>query len=78
MPEVPERLRDKRFRFVKIQKKKKGPFEKGWQDYNNYKWNEEKFKKWDGNYGVVCGFGNLTVIDADNEVTEKAVEENLP
>jgi len=78
MPEVPERLQDKRFRFVKIQKKKKGPFEKGWQDYNNYKWNEEEFKEWDGNYGVVCGFGDLTVIDADSEVTEKAVEENLP
>lgn len=78
MPEVPERLQDKRFRFVKIQKKKKGPFEKGWQDYNNYKWNEEEFKEWDGNYGVVCGFGDLTVIDADTEKVEERIEENLP
>ncbi|MFB6089031.1 MAG: phage/plasmid primase, P4 family [Candidatus Aenigmatarchaeota archaeon] len=75
---IPKKLRKEDFRFVKIQKGKKGPFEKRWQKDNNYRYNDAEFQEWDGNYGVVCGFGDLTVIDADNEITEEKVENHLP
>jgi len=31
-----------------------------------------------GDYGVVCGCGNLAVIDADKQEVADAVTENLP
>lgn len=81
MTTIPKQLRNTHFRFVKIQKGKKGPFEKKWQKTGNYKYNEKEFQNWikkGNNYGVVCGFGDLVVIDCDKEKVERKVEETLP
>lgn len=76
MVELPEQLNAQGMRFVKIKEGEKAPFEKNWQSETNYDYND--IMKWNGNYGVVCGYGDLVVIDGDNEITERAVEKNLP
>lgn len=75
---IPPQLQKKEFRFVKIKKGQKGPFERDWPNTANYKWNDPKFKKWAENYGVVCGYGDLVVIDADKKEIEKVVRKRLP
>lgn len=81
MVKIPQRLREKDFRFVKIKEKEKAPFEEDWTGKNNYKHNKEDFEKHlkgGGNYGVACGHGDLVVIDCDEEEVEEAVKEHLP
>jgi len=78
---IPKPLRKETFRFVKIPQGKKGPFEKKWQSENNYSWNSTEIQKHlssGGNYGVVCGYGDLTVIDADTKEVAESVVKNLP
>jgi len=78
---IPSPLKKEEFRFVKIPRGKKSPFEKKWQSENNYPWNSTELQMHlsnGGNYGVVCGFGGLTVIDADTKEVAKSVTENLP
>lgn len=78
---IPKRLQKEEFRFVLIQRGEKYPFEKSWQSENNYSWDSTKLQKHlsgDGNYGVVCGYGNLTVIDADTKEVTKLVSRELP
>ena len=63
---MPHQLKRESFRFVKIKKRSKKPFEQDWQISNNYSYSEIRF--WvenKENYGVVCGYGNLAVIDID-------------
>ena len=43
---IPGQLQNNQFRFVKIRKGEKGPFEKEWQKTKNYKW--DKCWKFDG------------------------------
>jgi len=69
MVEIPNQLKDKRFRFVKVQEKRKRPYEDGWQDYNNYKFDEEEFREYlkeARSYGILCTNG-LAIIDVDNK-----------
>lgn len=56
----------------------KAPFEKDWTN-KPYRWEEiqEHIKK-EINYGVLCGYGNLAVIDSDNIELQKHVEATLP
>jgi len=78
---IPSSLKKKEFRFVKIPRGKKSPFEKKWQSENNYPWNSTKLQEHlssGGNYGVVCGYGNLTVVDADTKEVAKLVMKKLP
>lgn len=81
MNKIPKQLQNEKFRFVKIEKGKKAPFEKEWTNKNNYKFNDESFEKHlknGGNYGVLCGEGNLVVLDCDKDKVKKAVENHLP
>lgn len=81
MPEIPKPLQREEFRFTLIPRGEKRPYEKNWQKKNNYKYDDEALQKHiedGGNYGVVCGHGDLTVIDADSDEIRKAVTENLP
>ena len=78
---IPQQLQNTNFRFIKIQQRKKNPFEKKWQNENNYTWNNPEFQQHinnGGNYGVVCGYGNLVVIDADKPKIIETIENNLP
>lgn len=79
--QIPTRLMRPEFRFVPIEKCKKYPYEKNWSDENNYPYNHPKIKdhlEKGGNYGVVCGYGDLVVIDQDMEELKKAVDRDLP
>ena len=81
MTNIPIQLRKEDFRFVLIRKGEKAPFERAWQKTSNYRYDDPKLLRHlvqGGNYGVLCGAGNLTVIDADREEIASAVEKELP
>lgn len=76
---LPEQFWNDEFRFLKIRPKGKEPAvgSGGWQN-KNFKWNDEEFMNHvanGGNYGVIGGYGNLVLIDADsleiNEICKK-------
>lgn len=76
LKEIPEQL--KQLKFCRIKYKRKNPFEKDWTN-KPYSYKEiNKFK--DENYGVICGYENLAVIDVEvgNENVVAAIEDNLP
>jgi P4 family phage/plasmid primase-like protien len=62
---IPEQLKE--CRFVKILFDSKKPVEENWPDKNNYAYDSPELKEWttNGNYGVLCGTNNLTVVDID-------------
>lgn len=65
---IPDQLQKEEFRFIKIRKQQKRPFEKSWQKDNNYQHDNKLIQshiKLGGNYGVLTGKGNLIVIDFD-------------
>jgi len=78
---IPEQFWNDDFRFLKIKPKEKKPTNdsSGWQK-NNFRWNDTEFMNHvanGGNYGIIGGFGNLILIDADSlEVNE--ICKNLP
>ena len=66
----------KHFKFCRIKDKSKAPFELDWVN-KLYSYEEiSKFKN--ENYGVLCGYNNLAVIDCDKEALSVAVENMLP
>lgn len=72
---IPKQLQ--RFKFCRIKKGKKKPFEKDWTN-KSYSYKEIKPFLPKENYGVLCGYENLAVIDADNEDLQVAIENMLP
>jgi len=80
--EIPEQLKKEgEFRFILIKTKEKIPIEKNWQQLNNYAWDDPKLQEHlqkGGNYGVLCGKGNLIVIDFDDKKTQEELEPKLP
>lgn len=78
---LPEKLRDDKFRFIKIKKGDKRPIEVDWTNKNNYAFDNPIFVQWleeGNNYGVVGGFGNLTIIDFDESSFQEKMEKLLP
>lgn len=75
--EIPEQLKNINLRFCKIQRGKKNPYEKDW---TNKEYNYEDITPFleTEQYGVVCGKGNLIVIDADRKELQEAIINNLP
>lgn len=72
MAAIPEQLRIPAFRFCLIRGGDKRPFEPGWQK-EGYVFDDPKLVNHSGNYGVVCGFGGLVVLDVDEPVRIKAL-----
>ena len=72
---IPKQLQKEDFRFILLKKKSKSPIEAKWESENNYKFDNPKLLnhiKNGGNYGIVGGFGNLVIVDADSEeINEK-------
>ena len=69
-------LQDEGFRFIPLAKKGKTPVSglKGFYDGNNFSYEEIQKETITGlNYGVLCGFGDLLVIDTDTEELSKFV-----
>lgn len=79
---IPKQLCRKEFRFLKLQPKGKAPTSDmvGWQKKNL------QFDSYDllqhiskgGNYGIIGGYGNLVIIDADSPEVEKIAETLQP
>lgn len=81
MIQIPKQLLKKEFRFIKLRPKSKSPMENEWTTSANYEFNDETFSlhlSSNGNYGVVCGYGNLVVIDCDEKKVQEEVEAFLP
>ena len=81
MIELPKKLQNKSFRFIKIQSGKKVPSEKDWPMTNNYKYNDSDFVEYlktARSYGVTCGFGKLAIIDCDNLESAERIMASLP
>jgi len=65
-------------RFVKIIRGTKKPFEKDWVN-KPYSWEEiQEHIKTQQNYGVLCGYGGLIVIDSDTPELKEVIEKELP
>lgn len=77
---LPKQLQKKEFRFLLIKSKNKEPIESRWESDNNYCYDNKKLLSHinnGGNYGIIGGYGNLIIIDADSkEVTN--ICETLP
>ena len=77
---IPNQLRSKQFKFVKLGKCKsqwcKNPIEKDYYETNNYQYDDPALIEHIGhgyNYGIICGIGNLLVLDFD----EATIQQNL-
>lgn len=60
-------LRNTAFKFCKVSKLDKKPFEQGWSK-KGYQWDDPSLQAWlneGGNYGVLGGEGDLIIFDAD-------------
>jgi P4 family phage/plasmid primase-like protien len=80
--EIPTQLQIEGFKFCKVEKGDKKPFESGWAK-NGYKWNDPDFQAWienGGNYGVLGGHGDLVIFDADDllRLQELGIIDALP
>lgn len=71
---IPSQL--KNLRFCRVLKGTKKPFEKDWTNKPYFYHEIEEFG--DGNYGVLCGYHQLAVIDCDEESLKIMVENMLP
>ncbi|MFH1106212.1 MAG: bifunctional DNA primase/polymerase [Candidatus Aenigmatarchaeota archaeon] len=80
MTTIPIQLQIEDFRFIPIRKGTKVPIIEGWTT-NNFKFNAPEMLEHlasGGNYGVVCGFGNLVVLDADTPELKEHIEREFP
>ena len=81
MIQIPEILKNKDFRFVKIKRRDKAAFEKGWNIEKNYTYDDVELHnhlKEGGNYGIIGGHGNILLVDCDNKEAMNIAKEKLP
>jgi len=76
--EIPKQLHKENFRFVRLNGKI--PIDSKWQKKNNFKYNDPKVSIHNNNLGILCGRGNLVVVDIDGnaEDTLKLILKSLP
>lgn len=74
---IPKQLQDKDFRFVPMIEGTKRPKGECWQTTNNFHFYNPEIKN-SSAYGVVCGFGNLFVIDFDSKEMQEELLKLLP
>jgi len=82
---IPEQLKNYAFRFIRIDMDgpmgRKKPLDSDWQHTNNFVYFDQTLTNWttrNNNYGIACGYGNLAVIDADDDAIAFIVESRLP
>lgn len=73
--EIPSKLRG--FKFCRIRKGTKKPFERDWTN-KPYSYEEIKPFLEKEQYGILCGYENLAVIDCDKPELQSAIECLLP
>jgi len=74
---IPEPLKRRDLKFIKVKERDKRAVEKNWQLYRNYEYNDDELVKWieDGkNYGVLAGINNLVILDFDHPTQEMKKE----
>lgn len=76
MSMIHQRLQNSQFRFIKLKAKTKIPYEKDWQNTKNYQY--DMLNDHEGNIGVIGGYGNLIMLDADNKEFAVEIKERLP
>ena len=75
---IPQALQKDGFGFVRLKPRTKIPFEQDWQN-KPYSFSEiEPWFENGNNYGVLGGYGDLIVIDADTEEISTIVEAKFP
>jgi len=65
---IPEQLKEKSFRFIKLKTRSKVPIEKDWQRTRNYAADDRTILNHiirGGNVGIVAGYSNLRILDTD-------------
>ncbi len=65
---IPAQLQNPAFRFIKVAAKSKRPIEDRWQDDANYQYDSPSLLQHlqdGGNYGIICGPGEVRVLDCD-------------
>ena len=72
---IPKQLQNNNFRFVLIASKSKAPYESQWTKISNYPFSHRNLQEHKGNLGIVCGYGNLVVLDIDNKNLIKEFDE---
>jgi len=78
---LPEQLQNPEYKFFLAPANKKNPFERRWNDDNNYSFFESTLISHilrGGNVGICTGFGKLIVIDFDELSYQQEIEHNLP
>lgn len=78
MVKLPTQLRVPELRFCLINADTKIPFEKDWSGAKNYAYDSSVLSQHKGNYGIVCGKGNLVVLDFDDSIYHESVKSKLP
>lgn len=77
---IPKQLLSREFRFIKVAKTKRA-IEKGFQRTNNYFYDElelQEYIKTNQIYGILGGYGNLIIIDFDDERVQDDIISKLP
>lgn len=78
---IPPQLHNKQFRFLLLRHNGKEAIEKDWQNTHNYQFDDPKLLDHlanGGNYGIIGGYGNLVLLDADSPEVTRVGEEKLP
>jgi len=78
MINLPAQLKKKGYKFCKVRERSKIPYEKEWQNKNNYEHTTTDFQKHlssNGNYGVIGGYNNLLIIDQDSKEVQEEINQ---
>jgi P4 family phage/plasmid primase-like protien len=76
--DIPIQYKREELRFCKIKKGTKRPFEEDWV-HKPYTLND--IREWiesGNNYGILCGYGGLIVLDSDEPELRDYIDKNLP
>ncbi len=79
--EIPKQLQKEEFRFLLLKKGAKEPIETDWSKSANYKFDEPKLLDHlnnNNNYGIIGGYGNLILVDADSKEINDIAKNKLP
>lgn len=74
---VPNQLNKENIKFCRVQRGKKKPFEKNWTN-KPYSFTEIQDFLDKENYGIICGYGGIAVIDCDNEELSDLIKKEFP
>jgi len=78
--QIPQRLIDAEFRFIKVENRGKKPIERDWPSKKNYEGSNQEILNHiekGGNYGVI-GDKERIIIDCDTQELKDIAEKNLP